>query len=627
MTIASFPNGDELLHDTLKQHFGFSSFRPLQEEIVRDVLADRDVFTLLPTGGGKSLCYQLPAMLTEGLTVVVSPLIALMRDQVGALEAAGIPATLLNSSLTSEESRKRTRELEQTLYKLLYVAPERLMLPGFIAEMSKWNVARFAVDEAHCISEWGHDFRPEYRRLAELRDSFPSAPFIALTATATQRVREDIIRRLALRAPRVYVASFNRPNLNYRVTHEPRTVESLIAWLRARGDCAGIVYVQTRDAADKLSARLNDAEIAALPYHAGLDTRTRNLHQERFLRDDVRVMCATTAFGMGINKSNVRFVVHYGTPKSIESYYQETGRAGRDGLPAECLLYFSYADIAKTERFITETQDPTEQQARRTQLERITKYAYAGACRRRELLAYFDEAWETVSCGACDNCVDPPPEIDASEPVRKFLSCVYRIRKHNGHDVGIAHVIDVLIGATTEKMTTWKHETLSTFGIGADLDRRSWRRLADELLRLGFLQQHTERFNVVSLTASGRDVLIGKEAVHIRTHATAAKTHKKRPTNATVGLKTSPEQEDLFQRLRALRREIADERDVPAFHIFSDAVLRSMAEQAPRTLTALRAISGVGDRKLADFGERFVAVITENAYPRSQTTHRTNVFS
>jgi ATP-dependent DNA helicase RecQ len=600
-----------ILHDTLKRHFGFSSFRPLQEEIVRDVLANRDVFTLLPTGGGKSLCYQLPALLTAGLTVVISPLIALMNDQVGALEAAGIPATLLNSAIGAQETRRRMRELDQGRYKLLYVAPERLMMPGFTSDLANWNVARFAVDEAHCISDWGHDFRPEYRRLADLRDPFPGAPFIALTATATRRVRGDIIERLALRDPRVYVASFNRPNLTYRVAHEPRTSESLITWLRAQGDAAGIVYVPTREGTEKLARRLCESGISALAYHAGLDPRTRETTQERFFRDDARVICATVAFGMGINKSNVRFVVHYGTPKSIESYYQETGRAGRDGQPAECLLYFSYADIAKSENFIAATEDPVEQAARRMQLESVARYAYSNDCRRRDFLAYFGETWEAQSCDACDNCLEPRPRIDATAPAQKFLSCIYRIREHSGHDVGVTHVIDVLVGSTSEKMMSWGHDKLSTYGIGNDFDKRGWRRIADELLRLGLINQLPDRYNVVTMSPAGRRALAKRESVIIREPAgPRPKTPQKNRIRTQLADLTT-EAERLFQMLRTLRRTVADEREVPAFHIFSDAVLRSMAEQAPRTVTAFRAISGVGDRKLADFGERFLQAIKD----------------
>ncbi|HEY0798272.1 MAG TPA: RecQ family ATP-dependent DNA helicase, partial [Candidatus Baltobacteraceae bacterium] len=537
------------------------------------------------------------------------PLIALMKDQVEALTAAGVPATLLNSSLSSQESWQRMRDLEKGRYKLLYVAPERLLLSGFGADLERWNVARFAIDEAHCISEWGHDFRPEYRRIAELRVRFKDAPFIALTATATERVRADIIERLALRDASVYVASFNRPNLTYRVVHKQEATESLVAWVKKRGDESGIVYVQTRNAAEKLAERLSEAGITSLPYHAGLESRTRNDHQERFLRDDVRVMCATVAFGMGINKSNVRFVVHYDVPKSIEGYYQETGRAGRDGLPAECLLYFSYGDIAKTERFITAIDDPVEQAARRTQLERITRYAYSHDCRRREFLAYFGERWEAPSCDACDNCLEPRPTIDATQAARKFLACVYRIREFSGHDFGIMHVIDILLGAKSEKLMRIGHERLSTYGIGSEFDRRGWRYLADELLRLGLIEQDADRFNIVSLTRSGRRALVEPTPITVREPSLAPATKgARRQASATPKLGGTEGQ--LFETLRTLRRAIADERDVPAYVVFSDAVLRAMAQQVPRTLVELRAISGVGDRKLEDFGARFLAAIT-----------------
>ena len=349
-----------VVSEALKRYFGFDAFRPLQEAIVDDVLAGRDVFALLPTGGGKSLCYQLPALLTPGLTVVISPLIALMKDQVDALTTGGIAATFLNSSLDYETVRDRMAGLDRGAYKLLYVAPERVALPAFVADLERWGVARFAVDEAHCISEWGHDFRPDYRRIAELRGHFPDVPFVAFTATATDRVRADIVERLALRSPALHVGSFNRANLTYRVTHKRRGPDALIAFLRARPEDAGIVYVGSRAAAEDLAGKLNAAKILALPYHAGLESATRARNQERFIRDQVRVICATVAFGMGIDKSNVRFVVHYDVPKSVEGYYQETGRAGRDGLPADCLLFFSYGDVAKFERFIEEKESEAE---------------------------------------------------------------------------------------------------------------------------------------------------------------------------------------------------------------------------------------------------------------------------
>jgi ATP-dependent DNA helicase RecQ len=594
------------LRTALSHHFGHDAFRPLQEEIVLDVLAGNDVFALLPTGGGKSLCFQLPAVVADGLTVVISPLIALMKDQVDALVTAGIAATFLNSSLDADESRARMRGLHAGAYRLLYVAPERLMMPGFMAELERWGAARFAVDEAHCISEWGHDFRPEYRRIAELRAAFPHAPFLALTATATDRVREDIIARLALRAPRVYVASFNRPNLTYRVAGKTRAADSLIAWLKKRPDEAGIVYVASRASAEDTADKLAAAGIAALPYHAGLDPGTRARNQEAFLRDDVRVIVATVAFGMGINKSNVRFVVHLDVPKTIEGYYQETGRAGRDGLPAECLLYFSHGDVAKQERFIAEKSGEEAAIARRA-LDRMIRYAYTGDCRRRELLAYFGETLPGENCGSCDNCLEPRPEHDATIPAQKFLSCVYRIGERDGGAFGVTHLIDVLLGTYNEKIERWGHARLSTFGIGDELDRTGWRHLADELLRLGLIAQDVERFNVVTLTAAGRRTLLERAPVRIRERAAA-------PAKARASKRALDEAVDdpeLFAALRALRKELADERDVPAYVIFSDATLREMARAVPRTAAQLRAIGGVGDKKLVDFGARFLAAIAE----------------
>jgi ATP-dependent DNA helicase RecQ len=378
----------------LKQYFGFTSFRPLQEEIIRDSLAGKDVFALLPTGGGKSLCFQLPALARDGLTVVVSPLIALMKDQVDALQASGIAATFLNSSLAAEESRKRLRGLHNGEFRLLYAAPERLMLSGFLEDLQRWNVRLIAVDEAHCISEWGHDFRPEYRQISDLRKLFPEVPFMALTATATGRVREDIVTHLKLREPKIYVASFNRPNLTYRVIPKNKPYDQLLNFLRARPKEGGIVYCQSRKSAEHVAANLTEDGVKARPYHAGLTPKQRSEHQELFLRDDVRVICATIAFGMGINKPNVRFVVHYDLPKNIEGYYQETGRAGRDGLPSECVLLFSAGDVVKQTGFIDEKPDPQEQKIAREQLQQMVHYAECAGCRRVELLRYFGEEFD-----------------------------------------------------------------------------------------------------------------------------------------------------------------------------------------------------------------------------------------
>src|SRR5476651_1626400 len=408
----------------LKQYFGFTSFRPLQEEIIRDSLAGKDTFALLPTGGGKSLCFQLPALARDGLSVVVSPLIALMKDQVDALQASGIAATFLNSSLNADEFRRRLRGLHNGEYRLLYVAPERLMLSGFLSDLQKWNVQLIAIDEAHCISEWGHDFRPEYRQISELRTHFPNVPFMALTATATGRVREDIVSHLKLRKPSCYVASFNRPKLTYRVLAKNKPYDQLLEFLRSRPKEGGIVYCMSRKATESVAQRLSEDGVKAKPYHAGLTPKERSTHQELFLRDDVRVICATIAFGMGINKPNVRFVVHYDLPKNIEGYYQETGRAGRDGLPSECVLLFSTGDVVKQTGFIDEKPDPQEQKIAREQLQQMVHYAECAGCRRVELLAYFGEdfsgtgvspvssseqikthrqdACATTNCGACD---------------------------------------------------------------------------------------------------------------------------------------------------------------------------------------------------------------------------------
>ncbi len=608
---------DRAAREALKHYFGFDEFRPLQAEIVADVLAGHDVFALLPTGGGKSLCYQLPALLTEGLTVVISPLIALMKDQVDALQTAGIAATYLNSSLTAPQAAARLDGLRRGDYKLLYVAPERLMLDGFSAELERWNVSRFAVDEAHCVSEWGHDFRPEYRRIADLRERFAGIPFIALTATASADVREDVIRGLRLRAPHTYVASFNRPNLTYRVRPKERATEALIDFLRARPHESGIVYAQSRASVEKLAERLQAAGISARPYHAGLDAAVRARNQELFVRDDVRVICATIAFGMGIDKSNVRFVVHYDVPKSIEGYYQETGRAGRDGLPAECLLFFSYGDIVKLESFLSEAGSEREGARMREGLERMKRYVYANGCRRREVLAYFGETYDAPNCAGCDNCLEPRTERDATKPAQKLLSCIYRIREASGYDVGITHVIDVLLGSQNEKVTRLGHERLTTFGIGTELDRHGWRHLADELGRLGLIERDAAHFGVVRVTPAGRRALFAREPIAIReapavTRAKGAAGKRGRAERAQAG---DAEDAGLFERLRALRRELADARDVPAYIIFSDAVLREMTRIVPRTLAQMRAITGVGDKKLAEFGERFLDAIASSHEP------------
>jgi len=607
----------------LKHHFGFEAFRPLQEEIVRDVLAGRDVFALLPTGGGKSLCFQLPAVMREGLTVVVSPLIALMKDQVDGLTTAGVPATFLNSALDGNETRRRLRGLHQGAYRLLYLAPERLALDHVMRDLAQWNVTRFAIDEAHCISEWGHDFRPEYRRLAELRRTFPAVPVLALTATATERVRRDIVASLELREPSVYVASFNRPNLRYRVVAKANTFASLLGFVRERSKESGIVYAASRRQAESLAQKLTSSGIPALPYHAGLEGSERTYNQERFRRDDVRVICATIAFGMGIDKPNVRYVVHYDLPKSLESYYQETGRAGRDGLPADCMLFFSASDAAKLRGFLDEKEE-RERALALEALRLMTGYAESAECRRAVLLRHFGETLAAGACTGCDNCLAPRATFDGTQAAQKFLSTVIRVRQASGFSVGLNHLADVLCGRDTEKMRAWYHDSLSTFGIGKDVARSQWLAIGRELVRLGLLRQTDGLRSVLELTDTGRSTLLERRSVQLTVAAPPQIPSRK---GARGQLSPSPgaiagaTDETLFDELRALRKRLADARDVPAYVIFPDTALRAMAREVPRNATELRRISGVGDKKLQDYGDAFLAAIAayaarrENAQP------------
>ncbi len=606
----------------LKQYFGFDSFRPLQEEIIRDTLAGRDVFVLLPTGGGKSLCYQLPALVRPGLTVVVSPLIALMKDQEQALRTAGVPATFLNSSLDAAESRARLRGLHQGEYRLLYVAPERLMLDGFLETLKSWNVNCFAIDEAHCISEWGHDFRPEYRKLSELRSHFPETPIIALTATATGRVQTDIIRHLRLAEPAVYIASFNRPNLTYRVFPKENPDRQVLQFIKQHKGSSGIVYCQSRQTTENVAEYLNAQGVKARPYHAGLSADERSANQDLFIRDEIGVICATIAFGMGINKSNVRFVIHYDIPKNMEGYYQETGRAGRDGLASDCLLLFSAGDLVKQFYFIDQKPDPKERRAAREQLERMTRYAEVPHCRRRVLLEYFGEDFAAESCGACDNCLSPRSSYDGTEVAQKFLSCVYRIYEKSGFGVGAKHVIEVLTGAATEKIRRWQHDELSTYGIGKDTSRKAWAVIGRELVRLGLLRQLSEKFSILELTQEGRRVLTERQKIMLTEAFIPAPSLRAEQSNpaslesSTGSLRRSASRNDgadydeiLFERLRGVRKKLADERGVPAYMIFSDVSLRQMSRDYPKDSNAFLRVNGVGEKKLREFGPAFLAEI------------------
>ena len=594
------------LPQLLKSTFGYATFRPLQREIIEANLVGEDVFALLPTGGGKSLCFQLPALARDGLTVVVSPLIALMKDQVDALQASGVAATFLNSTLGAEESRSRLRGLHRGDYKLLYVAPERLMLAGWIENLKTWNVSCIAIDEAHCVSEWGHDFRPEYRQLAKLRTALPEVPMMALTATATGRVREDIVTHLKLRDPQTFVASFNRPNLTYRVVPKDEPAKQIITFVRKREHESGIIYCASRATAERVAESLAGRGFLARPYHAGLDAAERARNQEMFLRDDTRIICATIAFGMGINKPNVRWVIHHDLPKNIEGYYQETGRAGRDGLPGDCLLLFSPGDIAKQTHFLDEITNEQERSIARAQLRQIVHYAESSGCRRAELLQYFGETFPLNNCGACDNCAEPRESFDGTIVAQKFLSCVFRIQQASRFGAGMNHVIEVLTGAKTDKITRWGHDQLSTYGIGGELSRPQWASIGRELMRLGYVGLGTGEYATLELTAEGMAVLRSRTPIILTKPAADA------PKSRRVAPRREGDidcDEILFEKLRTLRKLLADERKVPAYIIFGDNTIRALAREYPQSLSDLEGIPGIGEKKRAEFGEVFTATI------------------
>jgi ATP-dependent DNA helicase RecQ len=589
----------------LQSTFGYRTFRPLQREIMEASLAGRDVFALLPTGGGKSLCFQLPALVRGGLTVVVSPLIALMKDQVDQLEAAGVAATFLNSTLEEAGARARLRGLHRGEYKLLYVAPERLMLEGWGENLKKWNVTCLAIDEAHCVSEWGHDFRPEYRQLVKLRTVLPGVPLMALTATATERVRRDIITHLRLQEPALFVASFNRPNLSYRVIPKDQPLKQITDFVRKRGQESGIIYCASRATAARVAEALAARGFSAQPYHAGLSGGERARHQEQFLRDDTRIICATIAFGMGINKPNVRWIIHHDLPKNIEGYYQETGRAGRDGLPGECLLLFSAGDVAKQTHFLDEMTDVQEREVARAQLRRMVHYAETATCRRADLLGYFGEKFPVDGCGACDNCLEPRETFDGTVVAQKFLSCIYRIAQNSRFGVGLNHVIEVLTGAETERIRRWNHDRLSTYGIGRELSRPQWAAIGRELMRLNYVTVASGEYATLELTRDGIGVLRARTPIALTKPMESPKA-KRVPVRREGEIACD---EILFERLRTLRKRLADERRVPAYIIFGDATLRAMARHYPQTAAQMEGIPGLGEKKRAEFGATFAAAI------------------
>ena len=597
------------MYDILQKYFGYTTFYPLQEEIIREALKRRDIFVLMPTGGGKSLCYQLPAMIFEGITIVFSPLIALMKDQVDGLLADGIPAVFINSSLSYEEIAKRRRDLCSNAIKILYIAPERLVMPEFLQFLQGLKVSLFAIDESHCISEWGHDFRPEYRQLKTLKEKFPDVPVMALTATATPRVQEDIISHLRLPECRVFKASFNRKNLYYQIRPKEHPYHQILQYLETRRavlfslrsmqamplseakNDSGIIYCQSRKTADSLAASLQSDGYRALPYHAGLTPEVRNENQERFIRDDVEIIVATIAFGMGIDKPNVRYVIHYDLPKSIEGYYQETGRAGRDGLRSDCILFFSYGDKFKIEHFIEQKEYEKDREAAYRQLRELVQYCESHVCRRRVLLAYFGERYEDPNCGHCDVCVEPRERFDGTIAAQKILSCVYR----TGERFGAQYIVDVLQGSESQKILQNRHDTLKTYGVGKEYSKPQWQSFIRELIQLGYVDLSGDKYPVLKLNEKSRKVLSQKEQVFL--------TKPEEPR-----LVQKPDADDrydreLFELLRALRKTLADQEGVPPYVIFHDTTLKEMSIYYPQNLSDLHRISGVGERKADKYGE------------------------
>ncbi|HCM27473.1 MAG TPA: DNA helicase RecQ [Treponema sp.] len=636
MNAAAMGKADE----TLRRVFGFESWRPGQREIVEAVLSGRDALAILPTGGGKSLCYQLPAVVLDSLVLVVSPLIALMKDQLDALEALGVGAAVLNSSLDPDEYRSAADRVRSGQVRILYAAPEALAtgrLPALLAERPP---IRIVVDEAHCISQWGHDFRPEYRRIAELRVRFPAASCLAVTATATDRVRDDIAGSLALRDPFVFVSSFDRPALLLRVEPKTDTKRRLIGFARnhARGKTAatgeeikgsGIVYCLSRKSAEEIAELLSAHGIRALPYHAGLPQEERKANQEAFIRDDVDAIAATVAFGMGIDKPDVRWIVHWDLPKDLEGYYQEIGRAGRDGLPAECLLFYGRGDLIKLRRFLDldgdDSGDSTEgdsKWAARERLDIMAAYAETEQCRRRFLLSHFGEHYLRPSCDCCDNCLrDPEDLVDLTVPAQKLISCAIRL----GNRFGASHATDVLLGSNSEKIERYGHGALSVYGIGSELNRAGWMELSRRLVASGHLET-VPPYEVLKATAKGRALFTAgtfrtrpiegsRGGSSFSPGAPVKSPYRKNPSadrsRAAGTILTVPGDDELFERLRTLRKTIADKTGVPPYVVFPDRTLRELSRRKPRSVEDLEGVFGVGAHKAERYGSAFVREISE----------------
>ena len=595
----------------LRSTFGYESFRAPQAEVIATLMAGRDALVLMPTGGGKSLCFQIPAIARPGTGIVVSPLIALMQDQVAALKQAGVRAEFLNSSLSASAARAVEQQLVQGELDLLYVAPERLMMARMLDLLSSLNIALFAIDEAHCVSQWGHDFRPEYIQLSVLHERFPAIPRIALTATADEPTRREIITRLGLNAARIFISSFDRPNIRYRIAQNPGGArEQLLSFIRQEhaGE-AGIVYCLSRKRVDEVAAWLAEKGLAALPYHAGLESAVRAANQTRFLNEEGVIMVATIAFGMGIDKPNVRFVAHLNLPKSVEAYYQETGRAGRDGLPADAWMMYGLQDVITLRQMLeTSESDEAHKRVERHKLDAMLGLSELTTCRRQALLSYFSET-RAHACGNCDNCILPPETWDASVPAQKALSCVHR----TGQRFGVNYLIDVLLGKVDERIQRFGHDAITTFGIGRDLSALEWRGIYRQLIARSLLAVDLEGHGGLRLTDACRPILRGEESVWLRRELKPSRAKKTKTTRATASPFTDERDQNLWEALRTLRRKLASTQGVPPYVVFHDATLAEMVAVRPKSLAEFAHISGVGERKLAAYGQEFIAVIREQA--------------
>ena len=602
MSVAEVSPAPSAAAQVLRDVFGYQSFRPGQAAIIERALHGRDNLVIMPTGGGKSLCYQVPALLLPGLTLVISPLISLMKDQVDQLRANGVVAACLNSTLSREEQLQVMQDARSGVLKLLYVSPERLLTGGLQQQLAQWPLSLLAVDEAHCISQWGHDFRPEYRALGEIKQRFPQLPVMALTATADDTTRQDIVRHLALTDYDLHLGSFDRPNIRYTLVEKFKPAEQLLRYVQEQRGKSGIIYCNSRTKVEDTAQRLKARGLSAAAYHAGLTTERRSDVQEAFQRDDLQIVVATVAFGMGINKPNVRFVVHFDIPRNIESYYQETGRAGRDGLPAEAVLFFDPADMVWLRRMLEEKEPGPVRDVETHKLNAMGAFAEAQTCRRLVLLNYFGESRQEP-CGNCDICLDPPKRYDGLEDAQKALSCIYRV----GQRFGLGYVVEVLRGAQSQRIRDHGHDKLSVYGVGRDHSHEHWVSVLRQLIHLGFVTQNIALHSALQLTEAARPLLRGEVSLQL---AQPRVTLGKLRSSAKTLLSHYDRQ--LFAKLRKLRKSIADEEGIPPYVVFNDATLQEMAEQMPTTARDMLSVNGVGQRKLERFGSPFLHLIREH---------------